>query len=395
MDLMLVEVDEAANRIRAEVDPDANIIFGSAFNEALEGKIRVSVIATGDNIEQTHQSTSPSATAFVGQSIETPDRKAAVQAAAAVSPEAATSSDESVHEPNRGEAQSLESRTAEEPLTLRLVSNLQENQPESENTSPDLRSPEQELTAPDQDPADSTVPQSGATLSTDPTHTAEGAVPATEELTALEAASGSSLAPAQSSEEPSSEEGLTLHLQGSLPVTLDLDKTTSSAEGQSNLASPSEPADDPLPKETGSERLKPGSRRRPLPTPTWSQKPKFQRPAKPVKSESTLETFENTRLRQEKTAPAPEKMHFLVWEIEWGARIYKVPEGKLTSVQNQPHADRLKLFDNLDNAKAEVNAIFKRVAAERTAKGLPKSILEPTLDDILRWEEETVPSYFL
>jgi cell division protein FtsZ len=395
MDLMLVEVDEAANRVRAEVDPDANIIFGSAFSETLEGKIRVSVIATGDDIEQTHQSTSPSARAFVGQSTETPDRKAAVQAAAAVSPEPATSSDESVPESNRGEAKSLESRTAEEPLTLRLVSNLQENQPESENTSPDLRSPEQELTAPDQDPADSTVPQSGATLSTDPTHTPEGAVPATEELTALEAASGSSLAPAQSSEEPSSEEGLTLHLQGSLPVTLDLDKTTSSAEGQSNLANPSEPADDPLPKETGAERLKPGSRRRPLPTPKWSQKPKFQRPAKPVKSESTLETFENTRLRQEKTAPAPEKMHFLVWEIEWGARIYKVPEGKLTSVQNQPHADRLKLFDNLDNAKAEVNAIFKRVAAERTAKGLPKSILEPTLDDILRWEEETVPSYFL
>jgi hypothetical protein len=55
----------------------------------------------------------------------------------------------------------------------------------------------------------------------------------------------------------------------------------------------------------------------------------------------------------------------------------------------------LKLFDNLDNAKAEVNAIFKRVSAERTAKGLPKSILEPTLDDILRWEEETVPNYFL
>ena len=46
-DMTLFEVDEAANRIREEVDPDANIIFGSAFDETLEGKIRVSVVATG------------------------------------------------------------------------------------------------------------------------------------------------------------------------------------------------------------------------------------------------------------------------------------------------------------------------------------------------------------
>ena len=47
MDMTLFEVDEAANRIRDEVDPDANIIFGSTFDEKLEGKMRVSVVATG------------------------------------------------------------------------------------------------------------------------------------------------------------------------------------------------------------------------------------------------------------------------------------------------------------------------------------------------------------
>ncbi|MEC7208878.1 MAG: cell division protein FtsZ, partial [Pseudomonadota bacterium] len=47
MDMTLFEVDEAANRIRAEVDPDATIIFGSAFDEKLEGVMRVSVVATG------------------------------------------------------------------------------------------------------------------------------------------------------------------------------------------------------------------------------------------------------------------------------------------------------------------------------------------------------------
>ena len=46
-DMRLMEVDEAANHIRQLVDPDANIIWGSAFNDNLEGKIRVSVVATG------------------------------------------------------------------------------------------------------------------------------------------------------------------------------------------------------------------------------------------------------------------------------------------------------------------------------------------------------------
>jgi cell division protein FtsZ len=46
-DMTLWEADEAANRIRDDVDPDANIIFGSTFDEKLNGRIRVSVVATG------------------------------------------------------------------------------------------------------------------------------------------------------------------------------------------------------------------------------------------------------------------------------------------------------------------------------------------------------------
>ncbi len=49
-DMKLLEVDEAANHIRELVDEDANIIWGSAFNPDLDGRIRVSVVATG--IEQ-------------------------------------------------------------------------------------------------------------------------------------------------------------------------------------------------------------------------------------------------------------------------------------------------------------------------------------------------------
>ena len=50
MDLTLFEVDEAANRIREEVDPEANIIVGSALDEKLEGRMRVSVVATGIDV---------------------------------------------------------------------------------------------------------------------------------------------------------------------------------------------------------------------------------------------------------------------------------------------------------------------------------------------------------
>ena len=46
-DLTLFEVDEAATRIREEIDADANIILGATFDETLEGVIRVSVVATG------------------------------------------------------------------------------------------------------------------------------------------------------------------------------------------------------------------------------------------------------------------------------------------------------------------------------------------------------------
>jgi cell division protein FtsZ len=47
LDMTLLEVDEAANAISDQVDPEANIIFGAAFDPSLDGMIRVSVVATG------------------------------------------------------------------------------------------------------------------------------------------------------------------------------------------------------------------------------------------------------------------------------------------------------------------------------------------------------------
>ena len=46
-DMTLFEVDQAARRVQEEVHPDANIIFGSAYDDSLAGKIRVSIVAAG------------------------------------------------------------------------------------------------------------------------------------------------------------------------------------------------------------------------------------------------------------------------------------------------------------------------------------------------------------
>jgi len=55
-DLTLFELDEAANRIREEVDPDANIIVGSTLDTSMDGMMRVSVVATGiDASEVVHE----------------------------------------------------------------------------------------------------------------------------------------------------------------------------------------------------------------------------------------------------------------------------------------------------------------------------------------------------
>ena len=70
-DMRLLEVDEAANHIRELVDADANIIWGSAFNPDLDGKIRVSVVATGIDADVRPQTAPEPSRAF---SFATPRR---------------------------------------------------------------------------------------------------------------------------------------------------------------------------------------------------------------------------------------------------------------------------------------------------------------------------------
>ncbi|MCL6739576.1 cell division protein FtsZ [Sphingomonas sp. RB56-2] len=94
-DMRLMEVDEAASHIKELVDPDANIIWGSAFNNDLGGKIRVSVVATGIEAEALVQPTQGKVFTF-----PTASRPAATPAAEpAPAPIATTSAPQDEEEP--------------------------------------------------------------------------------------------------------------------------------------------------------------------------------------------------------------------------------------------------------------------------------------------------------
>jgi cell division protein FtsZ len=91
-DMRLMEVDEAASHIKELVDPDANIIWGSAFNNDLDGKIRVSVVATGIEAEEgTKPVTSTATTGSAPSKVFTfPTRTTAAAAPTAAAPAAPT-----------------------------------------------------------------------------------------------------------------------------------------------------------------------------------------------------------------------------------------------------------------------------------------------------------------
>ena len=83
-DMRLMEVDEAASHIKELVDADANIIWGSAFNNDLDGRIRVSVVATGIEAEEATRPASGASKVFSFPGAN--NRGSAATAAAPVSP---------------------------------------------------------------------------------------------------------------------------------------------------------------------------------------------------------------------------------------------------------------------------------------------------------------------
>ena len=98
LDMTLLEVDEAANAISDQVDPDGNIIFGAAFDPSLDGIIRVSVVATGmDGASMA--------------AIEPARPRVANRAAPLIAPQTAAAAEPAM-EPVRAEAWTMEAETA-------------------------------------------------------------------------------------------------------------------------------------------------------------------------------------------------------------------------------------------------------------------------------------------
>lgn len=95
LDMTLFEVDEAMNRIREEVDPDANIIFGSTFDQTLQGQMRVSVVATGieaaESLRAPHLSGAYGQQSFNQQGYGQPQQQQRVQTRPATGTTRATS----------------------------------------------------------------------------------------------------------------------------------------------------------------------------------------------------------------------------------------------------------------------------------------------------------------
>jgi cell division protein FtsZ len=124
--MRLMEVDEAANHIRELVDPDANIIWGSAFNNDLDGKIRVSVVATGIGAEEIMPIPQPAKVfTFPTRTMETP--KAEPKAEAPTLPPITLTPPEPVAEPT------LETLTAPEPMVMEA-----EAEPETMELAPEM-----------------------------------------------------------------------------------------------------------------------------------------------------------------------------------------------------------------------------------------------------------------
>ncbi len=123
-DMRLMEVDEAANHIRELVDPDANIIWGSAFNNDLEGKIRVSVVATGIDAEAVMQAPPQPAKVFAfppARAAEPVEQKAPEPATLTLTPpdevaeEQSVATDELLEEKAEQATEDTETIAAEEP----------------------------------------------------------------------------------------------------------------------------------------------------------------------------------------------------------------------------------------------------------------------------------------
>ncbi len=113
-DLTLFELDEAANRIREEVDPEANIIVGSTLDTDMEGQMRVSVVATGIDAVEQAEAPMPARHLAAAAAAMAAASESAVDDAAAAEPELADDGVENAPEPSLFESFDAGAEVAED-----------------------------------------------------------------------------------------------------------------------------------------------------------------------------------------------------------------------------------------------------------------------------------------
>jgi hypothetical protein len=104
-----------------------------------------------------------------------------------------------------------------------------------------------------------------------------------------------------------------------------------------------------------------------------------------------------------KVAPIREKpgedreasLRYVVWERDLRTSIFKTPRIQLARVRNEPHADKLKVFDSIEDAKAAAGAVFTRIIRQRKARRLPYSYIERAKSDLIGRSGKELPSYFV
>ncbi|NNE82508.1 MAG: hypothetical protein HKN28_00905 [Alphaproteobacteria bacterium] len=165
----------------------------------------------------------------------------------------------------------------------------------------------------------------------------------------------------------------------------------------SHLAKQQEPATKALPEQEAVAQTDWGPSRPSQPTPEHEapaqRRLTFRNLAKAVKSRSTSKASDDSRKQEETTETPAENTLYMVCEVDLGACIYKVSEGKRALIREQPGAYKWKFFADLEDAKVEAKAIFSRIAADRAAWGFPTSILDQPLKDLMKQEETNIPDF--
>lgn len=142
-DLTLYEVDEAASRIREEVDGDANIILGATFDDALEGTVRVSVVATGTEAEMVQAMDPVEPNAARAISINKTDDAKQEQAAALDNQVEAAISEAIMATGLQSSDAPKDDGVVVEPYTPRAPRQMEEAQPAPEAPMPSMHVPTQ------------------------------------------------------------------------------------------------------------------------------------------------------------------------------------------------------------------------------------------------------------